>query len=240
MAFSLALSSMSAVPAFAFADNGNGKGKAFGKNNHGQEVKAEVHSEHENEGKVNFGLGIGKFLSIDGLSTVSSSNLQLFKQQMKDAKNTKKTADKSARITLKTDIKAATTQDQKSSAIKTYLNSILSSFQAFAAAKTAALTALINSIGNNTTNQAPTANAQSVSLSKNTSKSITLTGSDPESQSLTFTVLTNPTHGTLSGTVPNLSYLPDTDYTGSDSFTFKVNDGSLDSASATVSITVNP
>lgn len=89
-------------------------------------------------------------------------------------------------------------------------------------------------------NQAPTANAQSVTVAKNTAKGITLTGSDPEGSALTFTVLTNPTHGTLSGTVPNLSYLPSTDYTGADSFTFKVNDGSLDSTAATVSITVNP
>ena len=61
---------------------------------------------------------------------------------------TKKTTDKSARTILKADIKVATTQDQKNSAVKTYLNSILSSFQAFASAKTAAL---IDRLGKYTT-----------------------------------------------------------------------------------------
>ena len=89
-------------------------------------------------------------------------------------------------------------------------------------------------------NDVPSATAQSVSTAKNTSKLITLAGTDPENSTLSYFVVTNPVHGTLSGTVPNLTYLPATDYTGSDSFTFKVNDGSLDSAVATVSITVNP
>jgi hypothetical protein len=89
-------------------------------------------------------------------------------------------------------------------------------------------------------NQAPTANAQNVTVTKNTSKTITLTGTDPQNSPLSFFVVTNPSHGTLSGTVPNLVYFPATDFTGTDSFTFKVNDGSLDSPVATVSITVNP
>ena len=47
-----------------------------------------------------------------------------------------------------------------------------------------------------------------------------------------------PAHGTLSGTAPNLTYTPAANYNGADSFTFKVNDGTVDSAAATVSITV--
>ena len=87
----------------------------------------------------------------------------------------------------------------------------------------------------------PTANAQSVAINKNTAKSITLTGSDPNTppQPLTYSVVTSPTHGTLSGAAPNLTYTPATGYVGADSFTFKVNNGSYDSAPATVSITVN-
>ena len=45
-----------------------------------------------------------------------------------------------------------------------------------------------------------------------------------------------PAHGTLSGTAPNVTYTPATNYAGSDSFTFKANDGTADSAPATVSI----
>ena len=90
-----------------------------------------------------------------------------------------------------------------------------------------------------TLNQAPTADAQSsVQAAINTDLSITLAGSDPEGSNLTYSVGT-PTNGTLSGTAPDLTYTPSTDYTGSDSFTFTVNDGLVDSASATVSIVVS-
>jgi hypothetical protein len=44
-----------------------------------------------------------------------------------------------------------------------------------------------------------------------------------------------PSNGTLTGTAPNLTYTPNDDFVGDDSFTFTVNDGT---ASATVSITV--
>ena len=57
---------------------------------------------------------------------------------------------------------------------------------------------------------------------------------------LTYSVVTQPGHGSLSGTAPNLTYTPAANYNGADSFTFKVNDGSVDSAPATVSITVTP
>ncbi len=87
---------------------------------------------------------------------------------------------------------------------------------------------------------APTANPQSVSTNEDTAKAITLTGSDPDNDPLTFIVVTNPAHGALSGTAPNLTYTPAANYNGSDSFTFKVNDGNGDSNIATVSITVNP
>ncbi len=87
-------------------------------------------------------------------------------------------------------------------------------------------------------NQAPTANAQSVTTNEDTTATITLTGSDPEGSTLTYTVVSGPAHGTLSGTAPNLTYVPATNYFGTDAFTFKVNDGTVDSGTATVSITV--
>jgi hypothetical protein len=46
-------------------------------------------------------------------------------------------------------------------------------------------------------------------------------------------------HGSLSGTPPNLVYTPDSGFTGSDNFTFNVNDGFVNSAEATASITMN-
>ena len=86
----------------------------------------------------------------------------------------------------------------------------------------------------------PTANAQSVSTGFNTATAITLTGTDPDSpaRTLTYTVATAPTHGTLAGTAPNLTYTPTANYQGADSFTFTVSNGQKTSAPATVSITV--
>jgi VCBS repeat-containing protein len=79
-----------------------------------------------------------------------------------------------------------------------------------------------------------------VSTPEDTSKAITLTGSDVDGDSLTFTVVAGPSNGTLSGTAPNLNYTPNGDFNGADSFTFKVNDGTVDSAVATVDITITP
>jgi hypothetical protein len=87
-------------------------------------------------------------------------------------------------------------------------------------------------------NPPPVANNQAITLNKNTQQAITLTATDPNNNPLTYTALTQPAHGTLTGTAPNLNYNPDTDYVGADSFTFKANDGTADSNTATVSITV--
>ena len=89
-------------------------------------------------------------------------------------------------------------------------------------------------------NDAPVADSQSVTTLEDTAVVITLTGSDVEGSPLTFAVLTGPTKGTLSGAAPNLTYTPNANVNGSDSFTFKANDGELDSAPATVSITITP
>ncbi|PIF04622.1 MAG: hypothetical protein CSA86_01185, partial [Arcobacter sp.] len=90
-----------------------------------------------------------------------------------------------------------------------------------------------------TKNTKPIASSQTVVVNENKAKAINLDGSDADDDPLTYTIVANPTHGTLNGTAPNLTYTPNTDYIGSDSFTFKVNDGKLDSNIATVTITVN-
>ncbi len=91
-------------------------------------------------------------------------------------------------------------------------------------------------------NRAPAANSQTgasrVTTLQNQVVSITLTGSDPDNDTITFAVLTTPQHGTLSGSAPNLTYTPNTNFNGADSFTFKVNDGKVDSPAATVEIGV--
>lgn len=87
-------------------------------------------------------------------------------------------------------------------------------------------------------NDAPVAYSQSVTTTQGTAKAITLTATDVEGSTLTYIILNGPAHGTLSGTAPALTYTSDTGYAGSDSFTFKANDGTLDSNIAAVSITV--
>ncbi len=87
-------------------------------------------------------------------------------------------------------------------------------------------------------NDPPVTNNQAVTTSKNIAKAITLTASDPNNDPLSYSIVTQPAHGTLTGTAPNLNYNPDTDYVGADSFTFKANDGIVDSNIATISITV--
>jgi hypothetical protein len=92
----------------------------------------------------------------------------------------------------------------------------------------------------NPVNDPPVANAQSVTTNENTAKAITLTANDVDGDALTYSIVAQPTHGSLSGTAPNLTYTPAPNYTGSDSFTFKAYDGRLDSNTATVSITMSP
>lgn len=87
-------------------------------------------------------------------------------------------------------------------------------------------------------NSPPVANNQAITLNKNTQQAITLSATDANNDPLTYTVVTQPTSGSLSGSAPNLTYNPNLDYVGPDSFTFKANDGTTDSNTATISITV--
>ena len=90
-------------------------------------------------------------------------------------------------------------------------------------------------------NDAPTANPQTVITNVSTAKAITLTGTDPEGSALTYAIVTNPAHGSISGgTGAARTYTPTNGFQGQDTFTFRVNDGSLNSAAATVTIEVGP
>ena len=88
---------------------------------------------------------------------------------------------------------------------------------------------------------APIATAQSITTDEDTAKSITLSATDSNNDSLTYRITSQPEKGTLTGNAPNLTYTPNANENGADSFTFKVNDGTNDSVSdATVSITITP
>lgn len=86
-------------------------------------------------------------------------------------------------------------------------------------------------------NRAPTATDQVVPVAYGRAKAITLAGTDPDGDPLTFATTSAPGHGALSGTAPNLTYTPANGYSGPDSFTFTASDGSL-TDTGTVSLTV--
>ena len=87
-------------------------------------------------------------------------------------------------------------------------------------------------------NRAPVATSKSISTPKNTPVTVQLQGTDPDGDALNAFVLTQPGHGSLVVTGASARYTPTTGYTGPDSFTFAVNDGHLQSAPGTISVTV--
>jgi hypothetical protein len=88
-------------------------------------------------------------------------------------------------------------------------------------------------------NDAPLGTDQSVTTIEDIPLEITLAGTDIESDPLTYAIVTNPSNGTVTLVDNKATYVPTSDFFGSDSFTFKVNDGTEDSpVAATVSITV--
>ncbi|MEN6369155.1 MAG: Ig-like domain-containing protein [Thermotogota bacterium] len=79
-------------------------------------------------------------------------------------------------------------------------------------------------------------------LSEDGSLTLVLAGTDADGDALTYTILTGPTHGTLVGFAPTtgtLTYVPDPNYNGSDSFTFTVCDpsGACDTGTAALAVT---
>ena len=88
------------------------------------------------------------------------------------------------------------------------------------------------------TNRPPKADPQNVTTTEDTAKSITLTGSDPDGDTLTYSITKPPDHGTLSGSGSNVTYTPDGNYSGPDDFSFKVEDGKGASNTAKIDISV--
>jgi hypothetical protein len=85
-------------------------------------------------------------------------------------------------------------------------------------------------------NAAPVATDQTIPVAFETATPVVLSGTDANSDALTFAVDAPPAHGDLTGTAPNLTYTPDAGYVGADSFTFTASDGK---ASDTGTITLN-
>ena len=86
-------------------------------------------------------------------------------------------------------------------------------------------------------NNPPTVNNVSAT-SDGSAITITLIGSDPEGDSITFSIVGQPTKGSVSLSGSTATYTPNANAYGSDSFTFKANDGEYDSNIGTASITL--
>ena len=103
-------------------------------------------------------------------------------------------------------------------------------------------TALSDAVGIGTIlddDDSPIASEQSVTTAEDAATTITLGASDGDDDALGFELLTAPLHGSLGSVAGNdVAYTPDADYHGSDSFTFRANDGVNQSNVATVSISV--
>ena len=96
------------------------------------------------------------------------------------------------------------------------------------------------SITVNPVNDPPVALAQAVSVNEDGTVDITLTANDPDlSDTLSFAVGT-PSHGSVSLDGAVATYSPNGNYNGLDGFTFTVSDGTVTSAPAPISITVDP
>lgn len=84
---------------------------------------------------------------------------------------------------------------------------------------------------------APVAQNQQVTVALNTPTPITLSATGQGT--ITYSILTPPANGTLSGTPPSVTYTPNPNYSGSDSFTFVANNGTP-SNPGTININVSP
>jgi len=104
---------------------------------------------------------------------------------------------------------------------------------------TATVTITVNAV-----NDAPVTSDQTASTNEDTAKAITLSATDVEDSSLTYSIVSNPSNGTVSLSGTTATYTPTEDWNSaassndSDTFTYKANDGTVDSNTSTVTIAV--
>jgi len=94
-------------------------------------------------------------------------------------------------------------------------------------------------------NTPPVGLAQTVAVAGDAATPVTLLGTDPDSTSLTYSIVTRPTRGTLTAPVSltgsngvTYTYTASSNLTGTDSFSFQVSDGTSTSPPATVTLTI--
>jgi Bacterial Ig domain len=100
-------------------------------------------------------------------------------------------------------------------------------------------------------NDQPVAAAKTPTTAEDTFVQVTMSGTDIDGDDLTFSIVASPSNGSLgtfgspscNGQTPSsctetVRYTPDADYNGGDTFTYRVNDGTVNSIAATVSVTI--
>jgi Bacterial Ig domain len=107
------------------------------------------------------------------------------------------------------------------------------------------------SIAVSAVNDPPVAAAKAVTTAEDAFVQVTLSGTDIDGDGLTFSIVNSPTGGSLgtfgspncNGQTPSsctetVRYTPAADFNGGDTFSYRVNDGSVNSIAATASVTV--
>jgi len=87
-------------------------------------------------------------------------------------------------------------------------------------------------------NKTPKASKQSLRVGENQKLKIILAGVDEDGDKLTYAIVIKPSHGSLSGKIPRLTYTPTSGSSGKDEFAFTVSDGKATSDIVKVSIKV--
>lgn len=91
----------------------------------------------------------------------------------------------------------------------------------------------------NAANQAPVAQNKSIRVEVDVARNDQVTATDVDLDPLTYALVTGPAKGdVVFSSNGSFSYTADPDATGQDSFTFKANDGKLDSNTATVTVNI--
>ena len=90
---------------------------------------------------------------------------------------------------------------------------------------------------------APAADDLSIATDEDDPAAMALSATAASGEPLTYAIVAAPQHGSVSPSTAGpaaRTYTPDADFNGSDHFTYKANDGSRDSNTATVTVTVRP
>jgi PKD repeat protein len=87
-------------------------------------------------------------------------------------------------------------------------------------------------------NDAPVAPSVALQVAQGQPSPVSIAATDVDGDALTYTIVSPPEHGALSGTAPDLIYTPAANYAGPDAVTFKASDGASESNLATASLDV--